>query len=172
MQSDLWCYLQRTYFCVVEEWLHVSIMKNLNCTEMLSGYNQYFFVCVVKGIARSDEPTETYHPTLHFLSALQSILASFSSFFWFFSTGCVNRQLYASKVWKIICQCCFISLFLLPSSGQKIIYFRFNLVWWDMLLPITKLVKIVVGQLSMQYYCIIIVVWFSSVPAAMAVLNS
>lgn len=36
-----------------------------------------------KGVPLSDESTENYHPTLQFPSALQSIVASFSSFFWF-----------------------------------------------------------------------------------------
>ncbi len=40
-------------------------------------------LCNVKGVPGSDEPTENYHPTLQFPSALRSILASFSSLFWF-----------------------------------------------------------------------------------------
>ena len=35
----------------------------------------------VRGDARSDEPTENYHPTLQFPSALWSFIASFSSLF-------------------------------------------------------------------------------------------
>ncbi len=37
----------------------------------------------VKGVTYSEEPTENYHPTLRISSALLSLLASFSSLFWF-----------------------------------------------------------------------------------------
>ncbi len=37
----------------------------------------------VKGVACSDKITEYYHLTLQFPSVLQSVLASFSSLFWF-----------------------------------------------------------------------------------------
>ncbi len=39
----------------------------------------------VKGIAHSGKPTQNYHLTPQFPSALQSLLASFSSLFWFSS---------------------------------------------------------------------------------------
>lgn len=35
--------------------------------------------CNAKDVAHSDNPTENDHPTVKFLSALQSLLASFSS---------------------------------------------------------------------------------------------
>ncbi len=34
-------------------------------------------------LVHKDEPTENYHPTLQFSSALWSVLASFNSLFWF-----------------------------------------------------------------------------------------
>lgn len=39
--------------------------------------------CNVKGLARNDESTENSHLTLQFPSALQNIVVSFSSLFWF-----------------------------------------------------------------------------------------
>lgn len=40
--------------------------------------------CNVKAVAFSDKPTDSYRPTLHFPSALQSVLESLRSFFLFF----------------------------------------------------------------------------------------
>lgn len=53
-------------------------------------------VCNVKGGAPSDKPTENYYPTLQFLSALGSVLASFSSLLWFYGPQlyCFNSVLY------------------------------------------------------------------------------
>ncbi len=39
-------------------------------------------MCNVKGVAHISEPTENYHQTLQFPSALQSVLASLSLLFW------------------------------------------------------------------------------------------
>lgn len=59
------------------------------------------FMCKLKEIACSDEPTENYQLTLKFPSALHSILASFScSFFWFFMP-----QLYCFGSFSPLSQC-------------------------------------------------------------------
>lgn len=54
-------------------------------------------MCNVKGVTCSDQPKEDFFPTLQLPSTIWSILASFSSLFWFYSA-----QLY-----------CFVSLSLL-----------------------------------------------------------
>lgn len=48
--------------------------------------------CNVKGITHTEKPTENYHQTLQFLSALQSVLASFSSLFWCYRPTAVFQQ--------------------------------------------------------------------------------
>lgn len=46
-------------------------------------------VCVLDGLAHSDEPTEVYHPALHFPSALQRVwIFSGTQMYWF---GSVSR---------------------------------------------------------------------------------
>lgn len=56
-------------------------------------------MCNVQGVARSDEPTENYQPTLLFTSALQSALVALSLLFWFYDpnfTVSVKKNYYYS----------------------------------------------------------------------------
>lgn len=43
-------------------------------------------MCDVKGFAYSAGTTDDYHPIPHFPSTIRSILVSFSSLFWFYSS--------------------------------------------------------------------------------------
>lgn len=40
--------------------------------------------CNVKGVPRSDDPTENYHPSQQFSSDVQNFLASLNSLFWLY----------------------------------------------------------------------------------------
>lgn len=56
--------------------------------KMLSGYNQYLYIntddyLFVKGLAGSDNPTEIYHTTLHFLS-VKKCFSIFHLIVWLF----------------------------------------------------------------------------------------
>ncbi len=55
-------------------------------------------LCIVKGVACSDEPTKNYHPALHCLSALRSLLVYFPSLFWISIQG--KSDIFISSWWR------------------------------------------------------------------------
>lgn len=81
---------------VTEKAIHPHILKLHNISILTMDQRT---VCNAKVLIRRDEPTENDHPALQFLSALWSVLVSFSSLVWclrpptsFGSVSALNRN--------------------------------------------------------------------------------
>lgn len=88
-------FLSSSFYCHFD--LAGYILK-INCTfytllKILDGSHAN-----VKGVAHNEEPTNKYHQSRQFLSALWRILASFGSLFWFYNVFKLIRLNQNSKV--------------------------------------------------------------------------
>lgn len=75
---------------------------------------KYFYINNDSNDYKQSEPQENYHPTLHFPSALQIVLVSFSQLFWFY-----GLQLHCLVQSRPFHQPCFHSRHLLYAQQKK-----------------------------------------------------